>query len=91
MYMTKEEFIQLCDKEGYEIPPSFLNKEIWTEKPPLRRKPGEELAELWVKAEEAKKQYYKAMDDLLMAQKVWIAALECYNAKKRLMEMIKRL
>ena len=77
--MTKEEFIQLCDKEGYEIPPSFLNKETWTEHPPIR---GEELAKLWVEAEEARKQYYKLMDDILIAQKVWIAKLECYNAKK---------
>lgn len=80
--MTKEEFIQLCDKEGYEIPPSFLNKEIWTEHPPLMRKPGEELAKLWAEAEEARKLYEKAMADVLTAQKEYILKLETYNTKK---------
>lgn len=79
--ITREEFIQLCDKEGYEIPEEYLNKKIWTEKPPLRRKSdAEELAKAKTEAEEAKKQYYKLMDDILIAQKVWIAKQECYNA-----------
>lgn len=81
--MTKEDFIQLCDEEGYEIPEEYLNKDIWTEKPPLRRKSDiEELAKSWIEAEEAKKTFYKLMDDILVAQKVYIAKLECYNAKK---------
>lgn len=79
--MTRKEFIQLCDKEDYEIPEDLLNKKLWIERPPLKRKSdGEELSRLWVETEEAKKSYQKALDNVLVSQQVYIAKMEIYNA-----------
>lgn len=42
----------------------------------------EEMYEAWEEAEEAKKAYYKAMENVAIAQKVYIAKLDYYNALK---------